>query len=184
MPGAHAAATSCCGIRLPWSLENLRRRRALNNCSSVNYGDLVCETAGQRQIVSDQHVGERSLPLQGKKKICNLRLHRNVESDERLIQHQEFRVEHQSAGDCQPLPLSSAKFVRTTLSQCLRQTNLFHQLKGLGLLPAQASRVVGFVAAPRRPPPRENVGSWQQRSPEAAAGFWVETPSIEHDRGW
>src|SRR5947199_10266552 len=53
-------------------------------------GDLVSEVSSHGQVVGDEQIRHSQGALQLHQKIGDLRLHRTIESRERLIQNQEF----------------------------------------------------------------------------------------------
>ena len=63
-------------------------------------------------MVRDQHIANIVLRLQILQQVHYLRPDRNIQRRHRFVQHNHFRVERQSAGDRQPLPLPAAEFVR------------------------------------------------------------------------
>ena len=67
------------------------------------------------QIVADEQVGEIVPPLQLAQEIDDLRLHRHVERARRLVEHDEFGLEHQRPGDGDALPLAARELVRIAL---------------------------------------------------------------------
>ena len=69
----------------------------------------------QPQIVRDEQIGQLELLLQIHQQVDDLRLHRDVERRDRLVEHQERRIEGQRAGQADSLALTAAEFVRISL---------------------------------------------------------------------
>ena len=74
--------------------------------------DAVAERAHHLQVVTDEEVGEAAPPLQVAQEVDDLALHRKVERRGRLVEQDEFRIEHQRAGDGDALALAAGEFVR------------------------------------------------------------------------
>ncbi len=64
-----------------------------------------------RQIVGDQHEGELALAAQAHQEVQDLGLDGYVERRCRLVEQQNARLEHQRAGDRDPLALAAGELV-------------------------------------------------------------------------
>ena len=62
--------------------------------------------------MADEQIGQVAPHLQVAQQIDDLRLHRAVERRGRLVEHDDFGIERQSAGDGDALALAAGKFVR------------------------------------------------------------------------
>ena len=82
-----------------------------------HHDDAVAERAHDFQVVADEEVGEAALPLQVAQEVDDLPLHGKIERGGRLVQHDEFRIEHQRAGDRDALPLAAGEFVREAVQR-------------------------------------------------------------------
>src|SRR6476646_8929909 len=79
--------------------EDLRRRALLDDLAVTEYDDRVGERANNLQVVADEQVSEHVAALELAQEIDDLCLHRHVERRGRLIEDQEFRLEHDGTGD-------------------------------------------------------------------------------------
>ena len=82
-----------------------------------------------RKVVRDEQIGQPQPVLQLQQQVDDLRLHRNVERGDRLVRHDQRRVQRQRAGDADALALPAGKRVRETVEIGTRQ---MHQLQQLG----------------------------------------------------
>jgi hypothetical protein len=62
--------------------------------------------------VADEDVGELELVLQVGQQVEHLRLHRQIERRNGLIEHQEAGLEHQRAGNRNALALAAGEHMR------------------------------------------------------------------------
>ena len=72
----------------------------------------VGERAHHFEVVADEQISELVAALQVAQEVDDLRLHRHVERASRLVEDQEFRLEHHRAGDGDALALAAREFVR------------------------------------------------------------------------
>ena len=92
--------------------ENLLDRRDLHRPAEIHHHHVVGDEAHDREIVADEDVGEAELLLQVGEQVQDLRLDRDVERRDRLVEHDDFRLQHQRAGDGDALPLAAGEHVR------------------------------------------------------------------------
>src|SRR4051812_8668152 len=88
-----------------------RRFGDFHQPAQIHNRNAICYMADDRQIVSDEEIGKRSLPPQLRQEIEYLGLHRNVQCRNRLVEHQELRLDRQSSSDSDALPLAARKLV-------------------------------------------------------------------------
>src|SRR4030067_49 len=62
-----------------------------------------------------------------RQEIDDLRLHRDVERGGRLIENEEFRLQHESARDGDPLALAAGEFVRVAVAETGIEPDLFER---------------------------------------------------------
>ena len=65
--------------------------------------------------MGDEQIGQTELLLQILEQVDDLRLDRNVERRDRLVAHDELRIDRQRARDADALALSARKFVRVAV---------------------------------------------------------------------
>ena len=58
--------------------------------------------------------------------VHDLSLDRDIQCRYRFVGDDEFRIDSESAGDADPLPLAAGKFVRVTLDKSTAQSHSFH----------------------------------------------------------
>ena len=69
----------------------------------------------QPQIVRDEEIRQLQLLLQVHQQVDDLRLHRDVERRDRLVEDEERRVQRERARQADALPLAAAELVRIAL---------------------------------------------------------------------
>jgi len=72
----------------------------------------MADVLDHREVVGDEQVGEPVLLLQVEQKVDHLGLDRDVERRDRLVAHDQARVERQREGDADPLALPAGELVR------------------------------------------------------------------------
>ena len=82
--------------------------------------------------MADEDVGEVELVLQVGEEVEDLRLHREVEGGDRLVEHQQGRVEHQRAGDGDALALAAREHVRVAVEVLAAEADLAQHLHARG----------------------------------------------------
>src|SRR5712664_840286 len=122
----HGREQMACSFML-WLLQDIFRWALLDNPAAIHHGDLVSKVSGHGQIMRDEQIRRPERGLQIDQKIGNLRLHRTIESRERLIENQEPGLERQCASDGQPLALTAAQLGRRPLHNVWGKTNSFEQ---------------------------------------------------------
>ena len=82
--------------------------------SQIHHRNPVTHLIDYIQIVRNKEISESQLFFQLLKQIEHLRLHGYVESRDRFIADDEFRIQCQRSGNADPLFLASGQFVRIT----------------------------------------------------------------------
>jgi hypothetical protein len=77
------------------------------------------------EVVAHQQVGQAALLAQIGQEVEDLRLDGDVERRGRLIQEENLRLEHQRAGDRDPLALTTRELVRIAKAERGRQADRF-----------------------------------------------------------
>ena len=90
----------------------LLRRRELDDLAQVHHGDPVRDVAHDAQVVRDEQVREAELVLEVVEQVDDLRLDRDVERGDRLVEQDQPRLERERAGDADPLALAAGELVR------------------------------------------------------------------------
>ena len=80
--------------------------------ADVHHRHPVADVLDHAQVVGDEEVGQPELLLQIEQQIEDLGLHRDVERGDRLVGHDQARIEGQGAGDADALALAAAEGVR------------------------------------------------------------------------
>src|SRR6266480_161027 len=80
--------------------------RALHDFAQVHDRHLIRDVLHDREIVSDEQVGEPAALLQVGEQVQHLRLDRHVERAHRLVEHEEVWLDREGAGDPYTLPLA------------------------------------------------------------------------------
>ena len=102
--------------------------RLLDQPAEVHHADPVADVAHHREVVGDDEVGEPELVLQLLEQVEHLRLHRDVERGDRLVGHDQLRVDRQRPGDADPLPLAAGELVGVLRQRDRRQADRGQQL--------------------------------------------------------
>ncbi len=121
--------------------EQARRRRQLDELAEVHHGDAVRQVPDDGEVVRDEEVGETHVAAQLCEQVHDLSLNRHVERRDRLVEHDELRIERDGARHADALPLAAGEFVRIAVDPARREPHLREQLRdaalGLGA-PCQA----------------------------------------------
>ena len=72
-------------------VENIQRRPALDNRSTMHDGDGVADLHGDAQVVGDEQHAQLELLLDAGKQRKHLSLHRDIERRDRLVGDQKMR---------------------------------------------------------------------------------------------
>ena len=96
-----------------------------HHLAQVHDQHIVCEKPDHFQVMGNEQVGQTELSLQVGQQIHNLGLDRHVQCGYRLICNQQRGFEHQSAGDRNPLALSTGKHMGVASDVLRPQADLF-----------------------------------------------------------
>src|SRR6266851_1818227 len=109
--------------------EKRRGRSHLDDLSEIHHRDAVADVLDQSQIVRDEQIRQLQLLLQIHQQVHDLRLHRDVERRDRLVEHEERRVQRERAGEPDALPLAAAELMRISLEMRRVQTDQLEQFR-------------------------------------------------------
>ena len=84
----------------------------LHHPAGVDHGDPVAEVLGHQEVVQDHHVGRAELLAQACQQVQDLRLDRDVEGRDRLVEQHQVGVEDEGPGQGDPLALAARELVR------------------------------------------------------------------------
>ena len=93
----------------------------------LHHQHLVGHEAHHRQVVADEDVGQAEFVLQVLEQVEHLRLHRDVERADRLVEHQHLGVERQAARDRDALALAAGELVRVLAQRRVVEADLGEQ---------------------------------------------------------
>ena len=114
---------------------------------------LMCSTTGRSWAMKSRRAGT---PAAARAKVDHLGLDRDVERRDRLVAHDQSRVERQRAGGTDPLALAAGGLVRVVRHELRRQPDPLEQRRD-PLLPLDRERLADDGAR-RHPPVERRVG--------------------------
>src|ERR1700722_2098620 len=94
---------------------DLIARRDFDNLAEVHDGYAIADVFYHPQVVRDEQVGQLQLLLQVLQQIDYLRLDRDIERRDWLVEHEEAWIHRESPRDANSLTLAAGKFVRQTI---------------------------------------------------------------------
>ena len=94
-------------IRVERTLVEVDAVRELDDLPQIHHGDAVADVLHHRKVVRDEEVGELEPILELLEEVDDLRLDRDVEGRDRLVAHDELRLDRERAGDPDPLTLAA-----------------------------------------------------------------------------
>src|SRR5579859_6035673 len=94
-----------------WAFGDLLGAGDLHDLSPAHYGDAVAEVAHHRHGVRNKEICQAKIALQLAQQVHNLRSYAYVEGGDRLVTHDEFRPQHERAGNADALALPAGKFM-------------------------------------------------------------------------
>src|SRR5579883_311462 len=103
-------------------------RRQLDDAARAHDGDAIGDIVDHGEIVRDEEICERELPLQIFQQVEDLRLDRYVERRDRLIANDEIGTERQGPCNADALPLTAGEAVRITLQMTHIEPDQIHEL--------------------------------------------------------
>ena len=89
--------------------------REFDDAPEVHHGDAVGHVGDHGEIVRDEEVRESAVALQIAQQVDDLRLHTDIECGDRLVAHDEGRLDGQRACDTDALALPSGELVRIAI---------------------------------------------------------------------
>ena len=92
--------------------------RELHHLAEVHDRDPVGDVAHDAEVVGDEHVAQPELVLQLVEQVDHLRLDRDVERRDRLVEQDQLRVDRERARDPDALALAAGELVRDSGSRC------------------------------------------------------------------
>ena len=95
-------------------VEHLACLAALNDLSVMHDQHLVCDGAGNCQVVRDEQIGDAEFLVELGEQVEDLRADRDIERGDRLVGDDQFRPGDDGAGDGQALALAAGKFYADT----------------------------------------------------------------------
>ena len=98
-------------VRMRWVFEEISGRCRLHHLAEIHHRDPIAEMLHHPKVVSDKEIREPELLLKFGEQIQHLRLDRDVQRRDRLVQDNEFRVEHKCTSDPHTLALAARELV-------------------------------------------------------------------------
>ena len=92
--------------------------------------------ADDAEVVGDEDVGQSELVLQLVEQVDDLRLDRDVERGDRLVEQDQLRIDGQRPRDADPLALAAGELVREAAEVLGMQADPLEQLTALGSIPS------------------------------------------------
>ena len=96
--------------------EEIRRRRFLDEAAEIHHRHPVTKRPHHRQIMRDEEEGEAQARAQFQHQVQHLGLDIHVKGGDRLIGHDQRRIERQCAGNGNALALAAGEFMRKAAS--------------------------------------------------------------------
>jgi len=81
--------------------------RVFHQVAQVHHADVVGNVLHHRKVVGDEQVGEFQFFLQIHQQVDNLRLNGDIQRRQRLVAHDELRVQRERARDADALALAA-----------------------------------------------------------------------------
>ena len=103
------------GVRVHRRLVQRGAVGELDDLAEVHHRDAVRDVPDHGEVVRDDHVRQAELLLEVVHEVDDLRLDRHVERGDRLVGHDQLRLEGQRAGDADALPLAAGELVRVAV---------------------------------------------------------------------
>ncbi len=112
--------------------EDLVARTLLHDLAQIHHHHVVGDVAHYREIVADEDVSEVQALLQVGQQVQDLRLDREIERRDGLVQHQDFRLQHEGPRNGDALALAAREHVGITVIVFGPETDEAHHLAGAG----------------------------------------------------
>ena len=111
--------------------EDRLARADLDDLAEIHHGDTMADAFDDGHVVRDEEIGELHLRLQLEHQVDHLRLDRNVERRDRLVRHDQPRLDGERARDADALTLAARKFMRETARHVGHKADAAQQLGDL-----------------------------------------------------
>ena len=144
-PGSGAASIEKLRVGVARAAEQIPAGRHLDDQPAIHDRDPVAHRLDDGQVVADEQVSQPPLLPQLGQEVQDLRLDRDVEGRDRLVEHDEAWLGGQGSGDPDALRLPARKLVRVAVEQVGAQPNRRQQ----GLEPRPARRPLELAADAR-----------------------------------
>jgi len=116
------------GIGMKWVAVECFAGAAFHDLAQIHHGHAVRDVFDHREIVRDEQIGEVELFAQLDQQVDDLRLNGDIQGRDGLVEHHEARVEGQSAGHTDALPLASGEFMGIAVQIARVEAHLFERL--------------------------------------------------------
>ena len=100
----------------------------LDDAAEVHDGDPVGDLPDHGQVVRDEDEGQVEVGLEAPQQVQDLRLDRDVERRDRLVAHDQLRLQRKGARDADSLPLAARELVRVAVVVLGAQPDALEQL--------------------------------------------------------
>ncbi len=104
-------------VRVPCVLDELPRRRQLDDTSGIHDRDAIGEVASAGEVVRDVQERQLAFVLQLGEQVQDLGAAGGIDHRDRLVGHEVVRLEHHGAGDADALALPAREGVRVLLGE-------------------------------------------------------------------
>src|SRR3989442_11672387 len=111
-------------------LEQLARRRLLNDPPEIHDGHAIGHLANDAEVVGDQEVRQLLLPWDVSQQVQDLRLDRDIQGARRFIEQEKFRFGCEGSSNRDPLSLASGELMRKSIEVVGPQSDVFKKLRG------------------------------------------------------
>ena len=118
--------------------EKLIRLGHLDHAAEVHHAYAVGDEADHGQVVRNEEIGQSQILLEIREDVEHLCLNRHVKRGDRLIAHQQLRVERNAACDAHALALTAGELMRIAAQLRFRQADHLEELTDT--LPALLAR--------------------------------------------
>src|SRR5205085_4750532 len=123
------------GVRVNRLEVQLVARRDLHQLAQVHHRDPVGDVPDDAEVVRDEYVGQAQLVLKLVEQVDHLRLDRDVERGDRLVEQDQLGVDGERSGYSDPLALAAGELVREAVEMLRAETYSLQQLAALALDP-------------------------------------------------
>jgi len=118
------------GVRVQRRWNEYCARCNFDNAPEVHDHDALAKTRDHGQVVTDKQAREPVLTLNARQQVNDLALHGYVERADRLIAHDQARIDDQRARDDRTLQLATARLVRITVPKFGGKPDFIEQRRG------------------------------------------------------